>query len=396
MPSLSFRYHLISVPIDLDSFTSSLLYSYIRSTHPPAKSFSPVYIPLLNLPRDRIPLRPEFSLVCEQAGIKPTNLITLDDLSVDVLSSSTTHWLLVDHNRLTGQLRAVPQEKVVGVIDHHDDEQFVPHVSDPQPRIIEKAGSCTSLVVGFCRSSWDAISSTSLTAGAAHGQGESAINDGAFTQIWDAQTAKLAMSSILIDTANLTAPGRVEQIDRDAVAYLEAKINLSPKDAKSWDRQQFYDQVKEAKADIGGLTLPDILEKDYKQWNEGNLILGISSVVKDLAFLVGKSESATFLQSLDSFMQKKGLTIFAIMTTSTSETGVFQRQLLLQAKASAVKQIEAFLLKVEELKLEEIEFDNIDHQSDMRTTDMWRKAWWQKEIRISRKQVAPMLREAMQ
>ncbi|KAL9126484.1 MAG: hypothetical protein Q9217_004466 [Psora testacea] len=360
---------------DLDSFTCSMLYAYIRTN---------------------IRLRPEFSAVCGHVGISTSSLLTLDDLPYDKLRRENFQWILVDHNKLQGQLGEKFYANVAGVIDHHEEEYAVPASTDPEPRIIERAGSCTSLVVCYCRQSWDAISLSSFSVGAAHGQGESAINDNAYTQAWDARIAKMALASVLIDTANLTAPGKVQDVDRKAVEYLEAKIQMSPKDAKTWDRESFFKEIQEAKMNIGGLTLDEILIKDYKQWTENGMNLGISSVVKPLDFILAKGKPA-FEKMLEDFMVSKDLSVFAIMTTSASDNGDFQRQLLLQARPSAYGAAQKFVaIAVTNLGLDEgLELD-VSRQTERSTSDMWRNFWWQRDLSKSRKQVGPLLRRAMQ
>ena len=389
---------------DLDSFISSLFYAYIRSTSPPTTAFSPVYIPLLNIPRSGIRLRLEFTAVCKHAAIQPSSLLTLDDLPQGAIKSDNVRWILVDHNKLTGGLEEVPSPHVVGVIDHHEDEGFVASSTDPEPRIVEKAGSCTSLVVRYCRSSWDTISSSSLSIGAAHGQGDGAINDSAFTQAWDAKVAKLALASILIDTSKLTAADKVEQADRDSVEYLEAKLMVSPTDAKSWDRKKYFKELQAAKKDVGDFTLDEILTKDYKQWTEKGMNLGVSSVVRDLEFLISKvddgdpyGKDAAFTRVLESFMEKRNLAILAVMTKSKSKTGDFQRQLLLQARPDAQNAAMACAESAgKEIKLENLPLDDIEMHTQSSPGKMWRNAWWQRDLGASRKQVAPLLRRAMQ
>ena len=373
-----------------------MLYAYIKSIASPPNAFSPIYIPLLNIPSAGIRLRPEFSAVCDHAGVVTTSLLTLDDLPLDEVQPANLRWILMDHNRLQGSLGQKFSTDVIGVIDHHQEEHAIPSKTDPEPRIIEKAGSCMSLVIRYCRPSWDAISSYSLSTGAAHGQGESAVDDSAYTQTWDTRIAKMALASILIDTANLTAPGKVQDVDREAVEYLDAKIQISPRDAKTWNRIVFYKEIQEAKTNIGGLTLDEILIKDYKQWTENGSNLGISSVVKPLDFLVAKSKG-TFESTLESFMNLRDLSLFAIMTTSNSDGGDFQRQLLLQAEPSAHETAESFVTTAAMvLGLDEgLEID-VKRQTKPFVNDMWRNFWWQKDLSKSRKQVGPLLRKAMQ
>lgn len=303
----------------------------------------------------------------------------------------------MDHNKLQGDLDSQYSSRVHGVIDHHEEENAVPEDTYPEPRVIEKCGSCTSLVVRHCKPAWDSISSSSLSTGAAHGQGEVAIDDSAVTQVWDAQVAKMALASILVDTANLTAPGKVEQVDQDSVDYLEAKIQMSPKDARSWNRDRYYKEIDEAKRDISSLSLTEVLIKDYKGWTEGGAKLGVSSVVKPLEFLVQKAggeNNSSFEDQLQRFMDERDLSIFAIMTTSTSSEGDFKRELLVQARSSASFSAVKFAEQgTSEFQLEELSIEGVSMQN--KPGQKWRKLWLQKDLNKSRKQVAPLLRKAM-
>ena len=303
----------------------------------------------------------------------------------------------MDHNKLQGDLGYQYSSKVQGVIDHHEEESAVPENTDPEPRVIEKCGSCTSLVVRQCKTAWDSISSSSLSTGAAHGQGEVAINDSPVTQVWDAQVAKMALASILVDTANLTAPGKVEQVDLDSVDYLEAKIRMSPKDARTWDRDSYYKELDEAKRDIASLSFAEVLSKDYKEWTESDTKLGVSSVVKPLDFLVqnaSEKEISSFEDQLQQFMDERGLSIFAIMTTSTSSEGEFKRELLLEANSSASSSAIRFVERgISQFQLMDLTIKGIPTPDQ--PGQHWRKTWLQKDVSKSRKQVAPLLRKAM-
>ncbi|KAL8798193.1 MAG: hypothetical protein Q9182_006866 [Xanthomendoza sp. 2 TL-2023] len=351
---------------DLDSLTASILYAYIRSSASPQNAFTPLYIPLLNIPAKDISLRPEFKAVFHHANIEIPHLVTLDDLpknSDSELKPENTRMILVDHNNLQGELGRLYGSRVHGVVDHHEDEGTVISDTEPEPRVIEKCGSCTSLVVRTLKSAWDASSDgSSLSSGGAHAQGDSVMNDAYMIRTWDAQVAKMALASILVDTANLTAENKVEKADTEAVKYLEAKINLSPQDAKHWDRSKFYNEINAAKRNIDDLNLQDILRKDYKQWTENNLKLGIASVVKPLDFIVEKAiaqstsedKESEFVTAIGDFMADRNLTLFAIMTTSTSPSGDFQRELYIQALSTGHTAASAFAEHArKELRLED-------------------------------------------
>ncbi|KAL8954211.1 MAG: hypothetical protein Q9193_007332, partial [Seirophora villosa] len=295
-----------------------------------------LHIPLLAIPRADIALRPEFQPLFRHAGIQAEELVTLDEFLDVVDDEEDTEWVLVDHNALPGALGERFAHRVRGVVDHHEDEGVVP--TDAGVRVVEKCGSCTSLVVRTVRDGWE----EAAAAQEEEGGGDCARVEDAKAQ--DAQVAKMALASILIDTANLTAEGKVELADRDAVAFLEAKITSSPRDSEGWDRGAFYREIEAAKADIGGLSFRDMLRKDYKQWTETGLELGISSVVKPIDFLARKAlEEGTangedddaeteFVTRIGDFMAERNLTVFALMTAfPASPEGHFRRELYVQA-----------------------------------------------------------------
>lgn len=396
---------------DLDSFTSSILYAYIRSLAPPRSAFTPLYIPLLNIPASDIDLRPEFSALCHHANISTSHLITLDNLPPlsriqEELKPEHTRWILVDHNDFQGILGRIYAHRVLGVIDHHSEESKIPPNTDPEPRIIEKCGSCTSLVTQTLRSSWDARISSSLSSGAGHAQGNSLSDDGMVVQTWNAQVAKFALGSILVDTSNMTAQVKVEQADRDAAEYLETKIKISPGNA-SWNRKSFYKEINTARKDIGHLSFNDILRKDYKQWTDNNQTLGISSVVKPLQFLIEKlivksspkDNEDNFVTAIGDFMAERNLTIFAIMTHSKSASGELRRELLLQATSPGHSTASKILEKATPtLQLEDLTFPSLfPNPGAMQPSSEGprRKIWLQKDTSKSRKQVAPLLREVI-
>ncbi|MCJ1365900.1 Exopolyphosphatase [Acarospora aff. strigata] len=384
---------------DLDSLTSCIVYAYVRSCSPPRDAFTPLYIPIANIPAADIRLRPEFLEVCRHVNIEAKHLITLDDLPAfeslkDKLKPEKTKWILVDHNKLQGTLGEIYASKVGGVIDHHDEEHAVPLETGNEPRVIEKCGSCTTLVVRYCRDSWDQLSSQSLSSGAAHAQGDSLVDDSAVSRVWDAQLAKLALASILIDTTNLTMKAKVEPADVEAAEYLEAKINLSPKDAVTYDRQKYYAEIDRAKRDIDSLQLIDVLRKDYKEWNEGGKKLGISSVVKPIEWLSQKAGPETSLShSVQSFAEERSLSLYGIMTAFRNNQGEFERELILWAlDSSVISATERFVQNArEELELEERAPTVVQEGRD----SVWRKVWLQRNVGKSRKQLAPLLRNAM-
>lgn len=366
---------------------------------------------MFNAAESDIAIRPEFEALFHHANISASHLITRDDLPPseklsERLKPASTRWILVDHNKLLGELGSIYSSSVLGVIDHHEDEKAVPQDTYPEPRVIEQCGSCTSLVVHTLQSSWDKLSNSALSSGAGHAQGEIIADDAMVRRVWDAQIAKMALASILIDTTNLTAESKVKAVDRDAVEYLEAKIQLSPKNM-IWDRLKFYREIDEAKKNLEAFDLSDILRKDYKEWTENGIKLGVSSVVKPLEFLVSKAqrnnakhEHEAFHQAAKDFMESRSLSVFSIMTAFTSGDQ-FCRELYLCTNSSAgadaiskFSECAASRLNLEDKTVEGISSGDYRPATDKDSYAMTR-IWLQKDTTKSRKQVAPLLKAAM-
>lgn len=380
MLSTSFLATVSDIDTDIDSLCSAVLLAYIRTYAPTSKS-NALYIPLSNLPREDLALRPELLPVLSRANLKSDDLITLSDLPP--LSCSTPHllpektsWILVDHNALEGVLGKLYGTRLVGCIDHHDEEGKVPKNLREEPRIVRKSGSCSSLVVEYCREAWDSLAATSTSKQAAS---------------WNAELARLALAPVLIDTTNLTSESKTTSTDTASVKYLEKWI-ITGED-KKYSRDEYFTELSAAKEDIGGLSLPDILRKDYKQWTEGGMNLGISSVVKSISFLIEKAGCREkFYESLEEFAKERDLSICSIMTTFHLD-GVFKRELFVWALndqgLDAATKFEADAKGT--LGLAPWKGGALDGNGEHH----WRRCWSQERLENSRKQVAPLLRTAI-
>ncbi|KAH0545276.1 hypothetical protein FGG08_000575 [Glutinoglossum americanum] len=423
---------------DLDSLVSALLFAYLRSCTPELPSYhshqpniTNLYTPLANLSCADLRLRPEFLALLPHADLDPSLLITLDDLPppperASKLPPEDTKWVLVDHNALQGDLGEVYGGRVRGVIDHHEEENKVPSDTGPEPRIVERSGSCTSLVTEYFKNGWDKLSAQARLSFSDDGEEPenptSPVEEPNVGRVYDAQVAKLALGAILIDTVNLTSPSRVTPHDARAVEYLEAKIAAGPDGAK-WDRNKFYEELNAAKQDISDLSVEDILRKDYKEWTgaDGKLKLGVSSVVKPLSWLVEKATSdadddddkeadpaaaaaaaakptppTPFLDALTTFSKSHSLSLLALMTASTSPTtGAFERELLVCAHGPAATEALARFERDAGAALGLRAWDGALEELAAVQGEGVRKVWRQGETAMSRKQVMPLLRKAV-
>lgn len=341
------------------------MFAYLRSNIPR----QPLHIPLCNLAREDLKLRTELSPVLRYAGLEYSDLLTLSEvphLTSDeaVSPEDQAEWLLVDHNALTGPL-AKFQDRVIGCIDHHIDEHTVP--KDAEPRVVEHAGSCATLIIDHYRNAWEEM------------------RKGAESKSENAKLAKIALAPILIDSTNLTSKEKMSEKDPIIAKLLEEVI-----DDKHFDATAYYEEIDTVKHDITGLTIPELLRKDYKEWKEGDIQLGISCIVQGLDYLVEKSGSTDALyKDLADWAAKRSLDVVSIMTTSTPN-GVFQRDLLVWGVTPNGQTGLAKFVNMFTDNLQLVPWDN--GSLDKPGVSL---AWNQQNLKASRKQVGPALRDAL-
>ncbi|KAL2823715.1 hypothetical protein BDW59DRAFT_148544 [Aspergillus cavernicola] len=410
---------------DLDSIISALVYSYFANDRVPC-DFPRPHVPVINL--DKVSagpelrrLRPEFAKALhlskhdagetsdvEESSMLKEHFLTVADFAAQLKqeclgSQIQADSVLVDWNALPtrsdnqpgkgkGALPGLPTVDftVVGCIDHHTDEKFLPSIVSTQPLFVEPTGSCSSLVIAVLEKMGLWERSKSATA-----------NEG--------QMAKLAMVPILIDTANLTSKDKVTEFDTAAFDFLLPKATT----ANSWDASKFYTEIRETKQNsLELLTVDEILDRDYKEWTENSrqtdqlpLQIGICSMVKSIPWVVRKAGSSqAFVDSLKTFASQRKLDIVVAMTAFSSQDGQFSRELLVCAlNARGVDALQAFVSdSSSQLGLKDwSSHDGDDHAQDIKDTlraaedsPLWTRLWVQTNVAQSRKQVAPLIRGA--
>jgi exopolyphosphatase len=187
---------------------------------------------------------------------------------------------------------------------------------------------------------------------------------------------------------------KAEATDKDQkiVEYLEKIISIKP--GSKFDREEYYKVVSKAKQDIGDLSLPDILRKDYKQYAQSpDFKLGIGSVVRSMQFLLDKAGGKeNFNEVVKAFAKERDLSMMAIMTKSNPE-GSFARELLVWASdergTASVKKFETG--STEKLGLKEWDNGSLNLDGEKHC----QRCWSQEKVANSRKQVAPLMRAAM-
>jgi exopolyphosphatase len=361
--------------IDLDSCVSSIITAYLYSIDQGQESpTTPLVLPLINIPREDLNLRPDITYLLKQTGIATASLTFLDDLLPlkKTPGTASPKTILVDHNKLLGPTREIFGTNVIGIIDHHDDEQAYQIDGSTGPKIIERTGSCSSLVVNYFNAK---LSSTVFDT--------------------DKDLALLALGPLLADTSNMTS--RVEAFDTKSYEILTRALGYSVADVTA-----FHHTLDRYKKDVSSLTGAEILRKDYKEWMpeshttdeaaHKNSIpgkIGISSVVKSLAWLY--NTHASFEADIQQWTERRQLDFFAVMSSYVDDSkdghDNFCRDILLYVSAKATK---ASKKKLQEV-IKEVRGPLGLEPLNLKTSEGF-YAFHQRNLKSSRKQVAPLLK----
>lgn len=415
---------------DLDSFVCSLVLSYFYNGGDLTKTTKQtLFVPVLNLPdvraKDLWRFRPEFGVALRGAidNLTPQSreldskqhrqhlqdrdrslleqLITIheitdNDSSLHALRQAfrpSTHprlsedtkkqdLILVDHNAPAFE-SINPDEyaerfNIIGCIDHHVEENYVPKSADP--RIVKLGiGSCMSLVANYLRDArlWNKHAN---------------LPDG------QRQISRLALAPVLIDTWNLKASGdKCSALDKEIATFLTDQAG------NDFNPQDLFEQASIAKNEsLRLLSTEECIARDYKSYvqhtkRNGDLNIGITSLVKDLNWMSEHADGAQqFAQDIITFAfdPKRKLEVLGMLTRSGE-----RKQLAIFAfGVSGANAIDIFESTAGELQLsawdDDDEIKTAFNQIIGEKQGIW-KVWWMGDTTKSRKQVAPLLRDAL-
>ena len=336
---------------DMDSVVSSIGFSYFSSLANAEADVHRQILPVISFHRDDLKLRKDIEYTLHKVGLFEDDLIFINDVAK--LKCDRYELNLVDHNEIDSEFFKSEgiREKatVVSIIDHHVDGGLYGDTTNP--RVIETCGSCSSLVYRyFAKEIVDAT-----------------LNE---------PERELLLTPILIDTSCLTQ--RTENADKEAVAALtkghETTVNL----------EALTDKAKAEKHNTTGLTMYDLLRKDYKEYDDcgTDLKLGISSVGESISHLRERYGGDTAVaDAVAQWMKQRHLHVFALMTSYADDGDAFTREIALFTSVPGLK--EALVAQLAgPLRLEPAA--DVD--------SVW---YFQRDVQKSRKAVAPLLRAAL-
>lgn len=325
---------------DLDSMASAVCWAWQQSREDDGSTGFPV--PLITIPRGDFKLRTEAVYLFEQAGIAVDDLIFAEDVDLAALhGAGNLTMVLIDHNRPSRALAAY-QDTVVGVVDHHADEGLF---TDCAIRTIEPTGSAATLVAR-----------TILAAG---------------DEPLEKTVALLLLGTILLDTVNLDPEaGRVTPEDQQVAEKLLAATGAV--------QQDLFGALQREKFNVSALDSADLLRKDYKEWQMGDLRVGVSSVLLSVEDWLKKDGSLS--QSLAVYAESRNLDVLLAMNAYTNPA--FTRELVVYCPAEPVRNRVVPFLEGGDLALTAISASRVDEAT---------RLYAQGNAGISRKKLQPIL-----
>ena len=230
---------------DMDSICSAIALSLIL----------PNAIPILNIEKSEMLMRKDVLYVLEKVFIDPETLYYKDSLPLflSLAKEGKAKLALVDHNVLApDQQEWLPF--VNQIIDHHVDEEI--NYPMLEEKIIANTGSCATLIAEMTP-----------------------------------DFNLLLLAPILLDTSNgqderKTTPRDLEQIKR-------------------YEAGDFYQRLLAKKRDMSGLSPYQLLNRDFKSYQKGTCIYGISSLSHGVKW--------DFMEVAKEFMKDKGLKFLIVL-----------------------------------------------------------------------------------
>ncbi|KAG2128372.1 uncharacterized protein EDB93DRAFT_1184638 [Suillus bovinus] len=376
---------------DLDSLASALGYAWLRS------NTSGKAIAYITTPREDFVLRAENLHALGLAGINQP----FEELycSGDPIPSHVSQFALVDHNVLQTRY-ASETARVVAVIDHHEDEEQYKDASTTDPRIVEPAGSCSSLVARLYQS----FPNLSIPP----------------------ELSTLLLSAILIDTHGLKERGKALNVDREAAAFLIPRSLLAHNEVSaSLDNQlithlpsvqSLSATLREKKLSVSHFSTRDLLRRDYKEYAFNVHVIKVGLATVPLRLSAFFASSSYPMKEIQDWLTERDLSVLGILTTFRSNEGKGRREQLWIVKADEgiTETLWQGLESSEELQLKRLDFSKfvgnanaadepeVDDTEDVMADEtrfgdsFVARAYKQGNASATRKQTAPIIRRLIE
>ncbi|KAL3231793.1 Polyphosphatase [Nakaseomyces bracarensis] len=306
---------------DFDSIACAISYAYFEHVKDPKR----VFVPIINIPREDLTMRRDVTYALSKMDINEDVLFFREDLIQLKQDFGSIYAVIVDHNELPKPSKNFITD-VVGILDHHADKKLYMNAN---PRVLTVTGSCSSLVTNYWSEQLD----------------KTTYNEAL------KECAPLLISAGLLDTANLKY--KVENPD------VEAFKHYSSLDIPYFVQfDTVFKDLRAAKDNIDGLTVKQLIRKDYKEYDFKNkknkLNIGVASIVEPVESLYKRFESKeNFLEDCYSYQKEFELDCLIVLTSwNDKDVGRFRRELAIFPSADKFDDIKDVCTKSVNLKLE--------------------------------------------
>lgn len=337
---------------DLDTMVSSIVYAFFRMSQVQIGSRD-LFVPILNLNREELDLRPEARTVFTGAGIDTSNLLFIDQVDLSVfVQSNALNCILVDHNRLSEKQTHL-QPCVCEVVDHHVDEGMYGQQTLHR-RLIEPVGSTCTLVALL-------------------------IEAQAPPFLRQLPVASLLLSAILLDTHNMDAvSAKGTPKDLRVIQLLNAVVQQ--------DLAVMYQRLLSLRTDVAHLSTAQMLVRDAKYGVAGGVAFGISSMSVDLR--VWTSKHPDLVAEMQLHCTREHLQLLILMTSFAKEHTA-ERQLLVFSPdpATLVRVVDALQAQGSALVLQPLPLPGVSADEPGPPF----RCFQQLNLASSRKQVMPIV-----
>lgn len=293
---------------------------------------------------------------------------------------------MADHN---------PEARVIGVIDHHEDEGLYKDAANP--RIITvPTGSASSLVALYLQEKCEDKVSPEL--------------------------ATLLLCSVLIDTNGLKVGGKAVDADRAAAAFL-VPLSLLEVDNSLLTTTEPHDlpqvqslssTLSEKKGSVSHLNTSDLLRRDYKEYTmtpswakDMSIKVGLASVPVGLKPWIQGDEH--FWTSTEEWVAQRNLAVLGILTSFRDEKKLnkhgkpkHKREQLFVVRQGDVPDLATRLFEgleaSQELKLKSKSFKKLSGAKGAKlfSDEVDARAWKQGNVDATRKVTAPVVKNIIE
>ena len=243
-------------------------------------------------------------------------------------------------------------DKVTRIIDHHQKEGSSLADKDGVSTVLEKTGSCTSLIA--CE----------------------ILKDKSF--IMEEPIAKALLTVILLDTGNLTHKGRVTSTDSSVAHDL---INFLP---SSFNSEEHFSRYFSARFNVPKES-KQVLEMDYKESRFSNrYVVGFSSMTMLLSEFLSRAEAKECVADFYSAHNPSAFIMFGVSIAHSNPTEMHKQIAVYQPEGGPSEFTESLVMMFE--MNEELSCKRLEGVEEFQGV-----VFDQGNVELSRKSIIPIL-----